>query len=91
MREWQKFQKEGATPEELKKAKDYLVASYNLRFASISNIAEILAAMQKYNLGLDFLQKRNDYVRQVDLQQVNRAAAEYFDADKRRSAVIGDF
>lgn len=91
MREWRKFQKEGATAEELKKAKDYLIASYNLRFVSISNIAEILAAMQKYNLGLDFLQKRNDYVRQVDLQQVNRAAAEYFDADKRRSAVIGDF
>ena len=40
------------------KAKNYLIASYNLRFASIGTIAQILAAMQKYNLGLDFLQKR---------------------------------
>ena len=89
--QWQTFKDEGVSAQELKKAKDYLVASYNLRFASIGNIAEILAAMQKYDLGLDFLQKRNDYVREVTLDQVNEAAKKYFDYEKQISAAIGDF
>ncbi len=89
--QWQIFKDNGVSAQELKKAKDYLVASYNLRFASIGNIAEILAAMQKYDLGLDFLQKRNDYVREVTLDQVNEAAKKYFDYEKQISAAIGDF
>ena len=34
--------------------------------------------MQKSKLGLDFLQKRNDYVKKVTLQEVNDAAAKYY-------------
>ena len=45
---------EGVTQEEFDNAKDYLLASYNLRFASVSDIAEILTAMQKEKLGIDF-------------------------------------
>ena len=67
------------------------MASYNLRFASIASIADILTAMQKYNLGLDFLQKRNDYVQQVTQEQVNNAARKYFNKDKLVSVSIGSF
>jgi predicted Zn-dependent peptidase len=34
--------------------------------------------MQKYNLGIDFLDKRNDYINEVSLQEVNAAAKKYF-------------
>jgi len=89
--EWEKFAKKGVTSEELEKTKNYLIASYNLRFASIDGIADILAAMQKYNLGADFLQKRNDYVKEVTLEQVNAAAKKYFDVNKMVSVSIGRF
>ena len=38
----------------------------------------MLTAMQKYDLGLDFLEKRNDYIKAVTLQEVNAAAKKYF-------------
>ena len=76
--EWNKMGQEGISPQELKSAKNYLIFSYNLRFSDISTIAEILAYMQKENLGKDFLKKRNSYVKNVTLEQVNIAAKKYF-------------
>ena len=91
LREWRNFANNGASNSEVKAAKDYLVASYNLRFASISDIATILAYMQRDNLGRDFLEKRNEYVNAVSLEQVNEAAAKYFDESKLIQVNIGDF
>lgn len=88
--EWHKIAENGFSREELQKAKNYLTASYNLRFSSISGIADILAYMQKYNLGLDFLQKRNGYVEAVTLPQLNKAAKAYF-TDKMLQAEMGNF
>ncbi len=90
-KEWNAFSKNGVSAEELAKAKNYLIASYNLRFSSISGIADILAAMQKYNLGADFLKKRNEYVKEVTLEQVNNVAKKYFDVNRLVSVSIGRF
>ena len=61
-----------------------------MRFASLAGIAEMLAYMQKYGLGADFLQKRNDYVEAVTLEQLNQAAKKYFDSNLLQ-AEIGVF
>lgn len=90
VKEWQKTGKEGFSEEELRQAKDYLTASFNLRFASTSGIADMLVYMQKYGLGIDFLQKRNRLVEGVSLQQVNDAAAKYF-TNQLLQAEIGNF
>ena len=76
--EWRKMAQDGISAEELAQAKRALIASHNLRFASIGGISDMLVAMQRYKLGLDFLDKRNDYVRNVTLRQVNEAARKYF-------------
>ena len=80
--EWQKMGENGISEEELASAKNYLVNSYNLRFADIGTLADILVSMQRENLGLDFLQKRNSYVEQVTLERVNRVAKQYFSPKK---------
>lgn len=85
------FSKNGIAQDDLQKSKDYLTASYNLRFASIGTIAQILAAMQKYNLGLDFLQKRNEYIRKVELNDVNTVIAKYFDSNNLVGVEVGKF
>ena len=78
----------GITKKELDNAKKYLLASYNLRFKSTLELSNMLTEMQKYKLGLDFLQKRNDYVRNVTLQEVNNVVAKYY-KDKPKEVVIG--
>ena len=89
--QWQLFGDKGVSAAEAEQAKNFLTASYNLRFASIGNIADILAAMQKYNLGRDFLQKRNGYVEAVTVEQVNAAAAKYFNKDRLQGMALGSF
>ena len=72
------FASKGITEKELINAKRYLLSSFNLRFKSTLELASMLNVMQKSKLGLDFLQKRNDYVKKVTLQEVNDAAAKYY-------------
>ena len=91
MQETAEFVENGITDKELQKAKNYLISSYNLRFASIENIAKILSAMQKYNLGLDFLQKRNEYISNITLKEVNDVIKKYFNPQKIVEAEIGNF
>ena len=88
--EWDKIRKNGFSEEELKMAKDFLIASHNLRFASTSNIADMLVYMQKEDLGADFFVKRNSYVENVTLEQVNDAARKYFGTELLK-ANIGIF
>ena len=76
--EWQKMGNEGISNDELAAAKNYLINSYNLRFADIGTLSSILVSMQRENLGIDFLQKRNLYVEQVTLERVNQVAKQYF-------------
>ena len=80
--EWQKMGNEGISKNELAAAKNYLINSYNLRFADIGTLAAILASMQREELGKDFLQKRNLYIERITLDRVNRAAKEYFSPEK---------
>ncbi len=81
LQQWHQMAQKGVTAEELQQAKDSLIASHNLRFASTVGIADMLVAMQQYNLGADFLEKRNDYIRNLDLNEVNEAAAKYYAAE----------
>ena len=80
--EWKKMGSEGVSDKELRAAKNYLRNSYNLRFSSIEHLASILASIQREDLGINFLRKRNNYIENVTLEQVNRAAKQYFDPDK---------
>ena len=50
----------------------------------------MLVYMQRNNLGLDFLEKRNYYVESVTVEQLNEVAKKYF-VEQRLQAVIGSF
>jgi len=78
LKQWQKIGQEGVKKEEFIKAKNYMIDSFNLRFDSTIRIASMLTEIQKYNLGKDFLQNRNDYVRAITFEEVNAAAKKYF-------------
>jgi len=88
--EWKKIGEEGVTEQELEQTKNSLISSHALRYADIHNISDMLVYMQKEHLGLDFLQKRNDYILNVNIESVNSAAKKYFTHDNLRFITIGD-
>lgn len=69
-----RFAEEGPTEEELAAAKDYLIGNFALRFDSTQKIARNLLNFQLDDLGVDYLEKRNDLIRSVTAEDVRRAA-----------------
>lgn len=74
------FYRNGVSEAELEGAKNALLSSFNLRFSSLLNIAEMLYEIQVDDLGIDFLKKRQDYVNAVTLDEVNGAIKKYLPA-----------
>ncbi len=88
--QWRRMAEEGATAEELADAKTYLVGSFPLRFTSNGSIAGILAAMQIYDLGIDYLDRRNALMEGVTLDDVNRVAEDVLDPSALTMIVVGE-
>jgi zinc protease len=69
-----RYADEGPTEAELKAAKDFLVGNFALRFDSSQKIARNLLQFQLDNLGIDYIDRRNDLIRAVTLEDVKRVA-----------------
>ena len=80
-KEIRKFAEEGPTEKELADAKDYLIGSYPLRFDTSQAIASQLLAIQLEGLGIDYINKRNDMIAAVTIEDVRKAAARLFSGD----------
>ena len=76
--EWKSFGKKGVKKDEFEKAKKYMLSSFNLRFSSTSDISSMLVEIQKYDLGINFLNERNRFVQEISIKQVQEAAKKYF-------------
>ncbi|MDG4717653.1 MULTISPECIES: M16 family metallopeptidase [Thalassospira] len=87
--EWTKMKEKGVSQEELDNAKSYLTGAYPLRFTSLGNLSGMLVGMQKDDLGMDFLDRRNSLVDAVTLDDVNRVAAELMDPANVTVTVVG--
>lgn len=77
--EMTRLRDDGVTAEELENARTYLIGSYALRFDSNSKIAEQLLAYQLDHLGIDYMERRNDLMRAVTLDDVNRVGKRLLD------------
>ena len=87
--EWAKVASEGLTEEELDEAKTYLTGAYPLRFDSNASIARILVGMQMDDLGIDYVDTRNDKVNAVTLEDVRRVVQRIYRPDDLRFVVVG--
>lgn len=86
--EMRKMGESGPTEEELDKAKSYLQGSFPLRFDSSTKIAAQLVQMQIDNLGIDYIEKRNDLIGAVTLADAKRVAKMLYDG-RLLVAVVG--
>ncbi len=87
--EWTKMAKNGVTADELEKAKTYLTGSFPLRFDSNAKIANYLVFVQMEDLGADYINKRNDLIEAVTLEDVQRVARRLLDPDSLSFVVVG--
>ncbi len=87
--EMQRMAKDGPTVEELQKAKKYIIGSYAIRnLDTSSKIASTLVAIQQENLGIDYIDKRAEYIGAVTLEDTKRLAKQLL-SDKPTIIVVG--
>lgn len=87
--EVQRLHDEGATEEELAAAKDYLTGNFPMKLDSTAKIAGLLAQMQYFGLGDDYIDRYAERVRAVTLDDVRRAARAHLHPDALVQVVVG--
>jgi zinc protease len=87
--EMEDFVENGVTEEELADAKAYLTGSYPLGFDSNAKIASQMMGVRQDELGIDYFDLRNDKVRAVTLDDVNRVAKEYLNPEDYLFVAVG--
>ena len=87
--EIQRMAKKGPTVEELEKAKKYIIGSYAIQNLDTSGkIASVLVAIQQENLGIDYIDKRADYIGAVTIEDTRRMARKLL-SDKPTIVIVG--
>ena len=89
-KEWGHMAEQGVTAKELAEAKTYLTGSFPLQMDSTSSIAGLLIVIQRDNLGIDYLDRRNALLNAVTLDDIKRVARRLLDPAKLTAVVVGD-
>lgn len=87
--EFNRMANDGPTAEEFKNAQNYLTGSYALRFDTSSKIASQLLWIQVEGLGMDYIEKRNEMIKSVTLDQMKAVAKRLLNGDKLRFTIVG--
>ena len=87
--ELRRMAEQGPSAEELKDAKSYLTGAYALRFESSTSIANQLLWIQIEELGLDYVERRNELIEAVTLDDVKRVAKRLLAADQLITTIVG--
>lgn len=88
--QWANVRAFGVSQDELDKAKANLIGSFGLRFDNSSAISGMLVAVQRRDLGIEFINERNGLIERVTLEDVNRVAKRILDPDGLTVVVVGN-
>jgi zinc protease len=88
--ELERAAQDGLTEEELRRAKDYLIGSFALRFDTSAKIAAQLLAIQLDDLGIDYIDKRNAEIEAISVADIKRAAKRLLDHKSLIVTVVGE-
>ena len=87
--EWARVAESGLSADELTRVQTYLTGAYPLRFDGNGAIASILSSMQFQGFDIDYVNRRNDLVRALTLEDVNRVARDLFHPDELVFIIVG--
>ena len=80
--EIKKIREEPVTEQELKDAKAFLIGSFPLRLDTTSKLSHLLAIVEFYGLGLDYLERYPRLIQSVTKADVLRVARKYLDPER---------
>ncbi len=84
-----KYAEEGVTEEELADAKRYLTGSFVLSLDTNRELTSLLSTMQLYQLGMDYIDKRNALLAAITTEQVNAMAKKLVDTNRMTVVLVG--
>ncbi len=88
--EFERSAKDGLTEDELRKAKDYLIGSFALRFDTSAKIAAQLLAIQLDDLGIDYIDRRNGQIEAVTVDDIKQVAKRLLEPKNLIVTVVGE-
>jgi len=77
------------TDQELSEAKSFIIGSFPLRLDSSAKLANVLAQVEFYNLGLDYFTHYPKAIEKVTKEDVLRVAKQYLDPQHYALVVVG--
>jgi zinc protease len=80
---------EGASQAELDFVKKRMVGSFALNFSSTHRIAKALVTYQMDKLGTDYINKRNEIISSLTLEQINKVAKRLLNPEKLTFIIVG--
>jgi zinc protease len=75
--------------EELRDSQAYLTGSMPLHLETNEGVASTMLSMERYDLGLDYLQRYADLIERVTVERVQAAAQRWLDPDAYALAIAG--
>jgi zinc protease len=85
-----RLRRERVSEEELARARSYLVGSFPLRMDTAADVSDLLVAIERFDLGLDYPARFRRAVSAVTADDVLRAVRSHWDPDGMSLALVGD-
>ena len=87
--EYQKIVKNGITEEELTFIKKQLIDAFPANFSDTIKLSRSLSRYQSQGFGVDYVNKRNDLIAAVTLEQANQCIRKYLNPNRLTFFVVG--
>ena len=88
--EIRRIREELVAEQELEDAKDYLTGSFPLRFDTNRKVANFLAQVEYFELGLNYPERYPDLIREVQREDVLRVAQKYLKPEQLITVLVGN-
>jgi len=88
--EIRRMREEPVTEEELSDAKDYLTGSFPLRFDTNRKVANFLAQVEYFELGLDYPDRYADFIKKVTREDVLHVAQKYLKPETLITVIVAN-
>jgi zinc protease len=85
-----RLRRERVSEEELARARSYLIGSFPLRMATADDVSDLLVAIERFGLGLDYPARFRQAVSAITVDDVLRAVRTHWDPDGMSLALVGN-
>jgi zinc protease len=88
--EIRRMREQRVTERELSDAKDYLTGSFPLRLDTNRKVANFIAQVEFFQLGIDYPERYADLIKKVTAEDVERVAQRYLQPDRLITVIVGN-